>query len=87
MAYKEIRITTLHKTKVGNVIINPKISTMYPLQYLSLFYEVDWKLFLCQNIHTSATFISPTATLGGTDTTIYSSNKRKKRAWHLAGDY
>ena len=30
MAYKEIRITKSHKTKVGYVIINPKISTMCP---------------------------------------------------------
>lgn len=28
MAYKKIKITKSHKTNTGNVIINPKISTM-----------------------------------------------------------
>lgn len=30
MAYKEIRITKSHKTKVSDVIINPKLSTTCP---------------------------------------------------------
>jgi len=78
MAYKEIGIPKSHKTKAGNVITNPKISTTCPTAVP--FYEADRKLVPCQNIHKSETFVSATATLGGADTTIYRSNKRKERA-------